>query len=244
MAKELPYFKFFCSEWSDGDITLESFESQGLFINICSYYWSNSCKITLTKLKKKFKGFDSLIEELVESGIIKVENDNVLINFLNEQLTEREDSSIKKSLAGKASAEARKLSKLEQQVNTSSTESQHVLNSCSTESQLIRKDKIKEYKEKDDNLSVNWEGLLSQFNNITGKNFKVICDKTKRQVNARLKEGYSKLDLVNAITNCFNDDYHKENPKYLTLEFISRADKMQKYAQEVKKPKPKQQDRL
>jgi uncharacterized phage protein (TIGR02220 family) len=119
-----------------------------------------------------------------------------------------------------------------------------VLNSCSTESQLIRKDKIKEYKEKDSNLSVNWDGLLSQFNNITGKNFKVICDKTKRQVNARLKEGYSKLDLVNAITNCFNDDYHKENPKYLTLEFISRADKMQKYAQEVKKAKTKQQDRL
>jgi hypothetical protein len=244
MAKELPYFKFFCSEWSDGDITLESFESQGLFINICSYYWSNSCKITLTKLKKKFKGFDSLIEELVESGIIKVENDNVLINFLNEQLTEREDSSIKKSLAGKASAEARKLAKLEQQTNTSSTESQHVLNSCSTESQLIREEKKREYKEKDDNLSVNWDGLLSQFNSITGKKMRVVCPKTKKQVTARLKEGYSKLDLLNAITNCFNDDFHKDNPHFLTLEFISRAEKMQKYSQDIKKPKPKQQDRL
>ena len=73
---------------------------------------------------------------------------------------------------------------------------------------------------------------------------KVVCDKTKRQVNSRLKDGYSKQDIVNAITNCFNDDYHKENPKYLTLEFISRADKMQKYAQEIIKPKAKQQDRL
>jgi hypothetical protein len=52
------------------------------------------------------------------------------------------------------------------------------------------------------------------------------------------------LDIVNAITNCFNDDYHKENPKYLTLEFISRPDKMQKYSQDIKKAKPKQQDRL
>ena len=97
---------------------------------------------------------------------------------------------------------------------------------------------------KDNDRSVNWEGLLSQFNSITGKKMKVVCDKTKKQVNSRLKEGYSKQDIVNAITNCFNDDYHKENPKYLTLEFISRADKMQKYAQEIIKPKPKQQDRL
>jgi uncharacterized phage protein (TIGR02220 family) len=96
----------------------------------------------------------------------------------------------------------------------------------------------------DNDHSVNWDGLLLQFNSITGKKLKVVCDKSKRQINARLKEGYSKLDIVNAITNCFNDDYHKENPKYLTLEFISRPDKMQKYAQEIKKAKPKQQDRL
>ena len=99
-------------------------------------------------------------------------------------------------------------------------------------------------KVKDIDHSVNWDALLLQFNSITGKKMKVVCDKTKRQINSRLKEGYSKQDIVNAITNCFNDDYHKENPKYLTLEFISRADKMQKYSQEIKKAKPKQQDRL
>lgn len=92
--------------------------------------------------------------------------------------------------------------------------------------------------------SVNWDALLSQFNSITGKKMKVVCDKTKRQVNARLKEGYSKQDIVNAITNCFNDDFHKDNTHFLTLEFISRAEKMQKYSQEIKKAKPKQQDRL
>ncbi|CAB4149015.1 Phage conserved hypothetical protein, C-terminal [uncultured Caudovirales phage] len=99
-------------------------------------------------------------------------------------------------------------------------------------------------KVKDIDHSVNWDALLSQFNSITGKKMRVVCDKTKRQVNARLKEGYSKQDIVNAITNCFNDDYHKQNPHFLTLEFISRADKMQKYAQEIIKPKAKQQDRL
>jgi len=93
MAKDLPYFKFFCSEWSDGDITLESYEAQGLFINICAYYWSNECIIELSKLKKKFKGYDAIIDELISSNIIKIKNDYVSISFLDEQKIEREKTS-------------------------------------------------------------------------------------------------------------------------------------------------------
>ena len=57
MAKDLPYFKFFVSEWNDGDITLEDFQTQGLFVNLCAYYWSNECEITLTKAIKKFRKY-------------------------------------------------------------------------------------------------------------------------------------------------------------------------------------------
>lgn len=93
------------------------------------------------------------------------------------------------------------------------------------------------------NLSVDWDILKDNFNELTGKKTKVVSDKAKRQIKARLKEGYTKQDLWNAIVNCFNDPYHKENPKYLTLEFISRSDKMEKYSEDIKKPKPKE-DRL
>lgn len=87
-------------------------------------------------------------------------------------------------------------------------------------------------REKESNkISVDWTRLLEQFNDITGKNVKVINQQVKNKILARLKEGYEKQDLLNAITNCFNDPYHKEtNHKYLTLEFISRSDKMEKYA--------------
>lgn len=86
----------------------------------------------------------------------------------------------------------------------------------------------REYK---DNINIDWEKLLNQFNKITGKNAKVINQQVKNKILARLKEGYSKQDLLNAIENCFNDPYHKEtNHKYLTLEFISRTDKMEKYS--------------
>ena len=137
MAKDLPYFKFFCSEWSDGDVTLESYEAQGLFINICSYYWSNECIVTYKKLLKKFRGYELILDQLKNENIFKLNKDETIcISFLDEQQNERNEKSKIKSRGGKASAEARKLKK-EQKVNTSLTENEHVLNSCSTESQLL-----------------------------------------------------------------------------------------------------------
>ena len=75
MAKDLPYFKFFCSEWNDGDITLETYEHQGLFINICSYYWSNECNVNFDKLLKRFRGNDELIGDLSAAGLFKLDED-------------------------------------------------------------------------------------------------------------------------------------------------------------------------
>lgn len=166
MAKSLPYFKFFCSEWSDGDITLEDYQTQGLFINICAYYWSNECVIELSKLKKKFRGYESTIDEIISSNLIKLKGDVISISFLDEQKTERQQESKIKSKGGLASAEARKLSKLQQKTNTTSTENQHVLNSCSTETQLLRKEKKREeeiIKEINNNISFNFRKKLIEY---------------------------------------------------------------------------------
>lgn len=90
MAKDLPYFKFFCSEWNDGDITLETFEHQGLFINICSYYWSNECDLHLDKLLKRFRGSDELIDDLITANLFKINEDRTIsITFLDEQAKDR-----------------------------------------------------------------------------------------------------------------------------------------------------------
>jgi hypothetical protein len=85
---------------------------------------------------------------------------------------------------------------------------------------------------------IDWDALLVQFNQLTKRNHKLIPDKAKRQLLARLKDGYTKQDIWNAIQNCYNDEYHKEtNHKYLTLEFISRPDKMERYSVDVIKTK-------
>ena len=239
MAKELPYFKFEPAEYLTKDISFCSLSAQGLFINICSYYWQRNCKITKSQLLKRLD-YEDEFDELIFEGVIDLdENEYIIVKFLDNQLSTVEEKSKINSTNGSKGGRPKK----NIAINPIETETKPKLNPIESETKGIREDKIKE-NNININLSVNWDALLSQFNLITGKKIRVIDDKTKRQVNARLKEGYSKQDIVNAITNCFNDDYHKENPHYLTLEFITRSDKMQKYSQEIKKYKPKQQDRL
>lgn len=92
----------------------------------------------------------------------------------------------------------------------------------------LNKDSV-ETKENKNEDAIDYKSLLEFFNRVTKKNIRVINDKAKRQFNARIKEGYTKTDIAKAIVNCYNDEYHKSNPKYLTPEFISRADKFEKY---------------
>lgn len=77
---------------------------------------------------------------------------------------------------------------------------------------------------------INFEAFIDHFNKITGKNHRTLPEKVKGQIRARLKEGYQKEDLIKAVINCTADKYHIEtNYKYLTPEFITRADKLEKF---------------
>lgn len=87
MAKELPYFRFTSQEWQNGDISLESYELKGIFMDICAFYWIKDCSITLAMLEKRFRSDKELLNELLELEIIKIDNDSdfLHINFLDEQ---------------------------------------------------------------------------------------------------------------------------------------------------------------
>ena len=88
-----------------------------------------------------------------------------------------------------------------------------------------------------DNVNVNvidnidYQALLDFVNKSFGRNFKVVGDKVQRSYKARLKDGYKKEDILNAIRNCKDNPYHKENNyQYCTPEFFSRAETLDKYA--------------
>ncbi len=98
VAKDLPYFKFFVSEWSNGNITLCSYEAQGLFTNLCSLYWSQSGAVKLADAKRRHSGCSAVAwKELISEKIIKISDGNILISFLDEQFAERKELSKKNS---------------------------------------------------------------------------------------------------------------------------------------------------
>lgn len=86
-----------------------------------------------------------------------------------------------------------------------------------------------------DKDNIDYNNFLNIYNTELKRNFKVLDEKTMRQLKARLKEGYTIDDIIKAAVNCSKDDYHIKNTQYLTPEFITRGDKLMKYLN-VKKP--------
>lgn len=77
---------------------------------------------------------------------------------------------------------------------------------------------------------IDYDKLLLIFNKTLGKNARIVPPKAKAQLKARLKEGYSKSDLVKVIENAAADPFHKESSyKNITLEFITRPDKFERF---------------
>lgn len=148
MAKELPYFKFYVSEWNDGDITLEEMHIQGVFVNVCSYYWSNECRVTLDTLNKKFRPYKKDIEYLIKEGLIKVNNNEVIIAFLCTQLCERGGLSVQNSSNAKKGWEKRRAKEaLNRENNATASIPQ---SESDTESMQYREEKRREEKKRKD----------------------------------------------------------------------------------------------
>lgn len=81
------------------------------------------------------------------------------------------------------------------------------------------------------NNNIDYLALLGFVNKTFGRKFEVINDKTKRAYKARLKEGYTKERIFDAITNAASSKYHKDtNYQYCTPEFFSRAETIDKYS--------------
>ena len=82
-----------------------------------------------------------------------------------------------------------------------------------------------------DIYNIDYQALLDFVNKTFGRSFKVITDKVKRAYKKLLKDGYKKEDIINAIKNCKENQYHKDNNyQYCTPEFFSRAETIDKYA--------------
>lgn len=111
MAKGLPYFKFDPLEYITGDITLCPMETQGVFINLCCHYWSKECQLSLANAKQRFSKNETCLNHLLDLDIINVENDRIIINFLDEQMGEFIDISTKRAEAGRKGGKSKAIAK-------------------------------------------------------------------------------------------------------------------------------------
>ena len=102
MAKEIGYFRFYPIEWLKGDITLFDSDVQGAFILLCCYYWSKDCSMSVANAKQRLSNCLNNFDTLLNNEIVTVDDeDNIHIEFLDEQFDKVSSISRKRSKSGR-----------------------------------------------------------------------------------------------------------------------------------------------
>jgi hypothetical protein len=180
MAKELPYFKFEPNQWENGNIQICTHEEKGVFIDLCSMYWSRLGDVSFKLAVQKLCGGNAAaLHSLCENKIIEVIGENIYINYLSEQLNEFEDTSKKNSKNAKDGWIKRRLSKDKSEPNATAKQPQ-------SERNAIREDKIKE------NIIFSFNEFWELYPNKTSKQkseqiFKKLKDSELQKIKDTLK---------------------------------------------------------
>jgi len=206
MAKELPFFKFEPNQWENGNIQMFSREDKGLFIDLCSMYWSRLGDLPLKlAIQKLCAGNATAFNSLINENIFSVKDGDICIDFLNEQLLEFENTSQQNSKNAKEGWEKRRKQKAESDRNATASNPQ-------SENYAIREDKRKEDKRKEDKrkeekkiLERDFQEIIEIFNSICSDLPKVekITEPRKKLIVSRIKE--HSLEEIGKVFNLVKD---------------------------------------
>lgn len=154
---------------------------------------------------------------------------------LKRDLEKYEDKREQWSIAGKKSAESRKLKK-EQTLNNVLTESTDV-KSVATESTVnvnVNDNVIHNIPTPTKVGDIDFSILLETINKIFDRKFAVVSDAVKKKYKTLLKQGYTKTHIHTAMLNCKKDTFHKDNDyKHCTIEYFSRPKTIDLYGTEL-----------
>jgi hypothetical protein len=143
MAKELPYFQFEPAEYLTKDVSFCSLSAQGLFINICSYYWQRQCDLSKDQFLRRFNYPDEF-NELVKEGVIDLMGDKIVVKFLLAQYIKATEFSKEQSRKGSLGGRPKKPNKSQIKPELNPNESQ---------TKAIREDKIIKEDIREDNIT-------------------------------------------------------------------------------------------
>lgn len=142
MAKELPYFQFEPAEYLTKDISFCSLAAQGLFTNLCSYYWQRECKLSKTQFLKRLNHPDEF-QELIDEGVIDIDGDSIIVKFLDIQYDNATKRSKINSING---SKGGRPTKYKTKKNPNKTETKPNQKQNESKSKGIREDNIREDK--------------------------------------------------------------------------------------------------
>lgn len=205
MAKELPYFKFEPAEYLTKDVSFCSLSAQGLFINICSYYWQRGCKLTKQQLLRRLN-YQTELDELISENIIVLTKNDIIIDFLDAQLNEVKKTSKTNSINGSKGGRPKKIKPKE-------TENKPTALFSLSETKGIREDKIIQ-----DKINISKEYTQQQFLK-RWKDARLHFDKKPTNISKLksfdvikfedIKKTYSSKQIEQAMQGFFSQDTFK-----------------------------------
>lgn len=101
MSTELPWYKFYPTEWLFGRISHESNDLQISFLKTCCFYWQRDCNLDLDYLLLYIN--KEVIQELHKKNylIYNKKSNKIKIKFLDKQSKERTEKKSKRIESGR-----------------------------------------------------------------------------------------------------------------------------------------------
>lgn len=82
---------------------------------------------------------------------------------------------------------------------------------------------------------MNFPALIQLLNTTFNREFRIVPDAVKKKYRARLREGYTKEDIFNAIKNCKSSEFHTNNDyQYCTPTYFSQQQTLEKWGAKKK----------
>jgi len=168
----LSWFKFTPSDWIMGKIQRTSEVTQARFMRLICLYWNKHCILSYEDAEIEID--KEHLDILISKKIIKVENDFIMIEFLNEQLGTISETSEKRK-----KAVLQRWAKVKQNDTSVSNINTNVLQN---DTDKIREDKIREDKNIKEIFdfkklkSTEWANQFCKAKNLQVEKFNTIFD--------------------------------------------------------------------
>jgi len=162
MAKELPYFQFEPAEYLTKDISFCTLSAQGLFINLCAYYWQRECRITKEQFLRRINN-PKEFQELVDEGVIDLDENDIIIKFLDQQYLNATKQSKTNSINGSKGGRPKKENPNESEIKATLKPNESQTKGIREEKRREDKIKVKDIKERKAEFKNSLHQFLEEF---------------------------------------------------------------------------------